>query len=207
MAGEELTNIGESQLVGDMNRIQSSGRHLLSLIDDILDISRIEAGKMELEISEFHVVEMIRETEEVIRPMVEKNNSKLIVKVNGQVGVMCSDMVKVRQILYNLLSNASKFTHEGEVKLEVSKCELSVFSAIDFVVTDTGIGMTDEQQSNLFEKFFQGESGINSHYQGTGLGLAITKHFSEMMDGEIEVKSTRGVGTSFKVTLPVEVRV
>ncbi len=205
MASEDLNKLGEEQLVGDMDRIQSSGKHLLNLINDILDLSKIEAGKMDLELSEFSIADLVRDTAEVIQPLIEKNGSKLNIVVDEQLGNMLADVVKVRQILLNLLSNAAKFTKNGEVELKVATNNKAEFPAINFIVTDTGIGMTDEQQANLFQKFFQGELGEDEKYQGTGLGLAITKHFSDMMGGVIGATSKRGEGTQFTVTLPMQV--
>lgn len=205
MVGEELDEKGESQLVDDMGRIKSSGKHLLDLINDILDLSKIEAGRMEFELNEFSIVDLIRDTAEVIRPLVESNGNQLKIVVDENLANMTADVIKTRQVLINLLSNASKFTKNGKVELKVEPNTIERKPAVDFIVSDTGIGMTPKQRARLFEKFFQGESGSDTRYEGTGLGLAISKHFCELMGGTIGVTSERGVGTTFSVTLPLRV--
>lgn len=207
MVEEELDNRGEHALVGDLERIKTSGKHLLNLINDILDLSKIEAGKMELEIAAFDIADLVRNTAKLVQPLIESNSSRLIVDVENGLDTMVADKIKVRQILFNLLSNAGKFTRDGEVTLRVHKIQNSRENRIRLEVCDTGIGMTEEQQAGLFDKFFQGETGVDEKYQGTGLGLAITRHFCVMMGGSIDVQSQRGIGSVFTVTLPAQVDV
>lgn len=198
MAKEELTDKSEPGLIEDMERIRSSGKHLLNLINDVLDLSRIEAGHMQLEPDEFSLQELVHETVEIIQPLVASNRNRFQLDLPDGNHGMVSDLVKTRQILFNLLSNACKFTHEGDIRLEVSIDP----GQVRFAVSDTGIGMTAEQQENLFQEFFQGEAGDNTRYQGTGLGLAITRHYVDMLGGNIDVTSRRGEGSCFAVSLP-----
>jgi len=201
MAREELDDKGNNDLVEDMDRIQASGKHLLNLINDILDLSKIEAGKVDLELSKFSVSDLVRETAEIVEPLAARSGNRFSYDTSAGSGTMLADLVKTRQILINLLSNACKFTSDGEVKLTVATED----DRIRFDVVDTGIGMTGEQQQNLFQEFFQGEAGPDSKYQGTGLGLALTRHFCRMMGGDITVQSKRGEGSCFSVILPLTV--
>ncbi|MCA9441470.1 MAG: response regulator, partial [Candidatus Omnitrophica bacterium] len=179
----------------------TAGRHLLGLINDILDISKIEAGKMEIYLEDFEPKPLVEEVLGTIQPLIEKNQNHLEVSISDQLGTMRGDVKKIRQTLFNLLSNASKFTEKGTIRFEARKREGDYYA--EFVVSDTGIGMTPEQMAKLFQPFAQAEAKIGSKYEGTGLGLAICKKFCEMMGGTIEVESEAGEGSTFRVVLPI----
>ncbi len=200
MLVEEAEDVGQEQFVPDLRKIHGAGKHLLGLINDILDLSKIEAGRMELYLERFEVESLATEVATTIRPLIEKNRNVLDLRVDPATGVMRGDLVKVRQILFNLLSNASKFTEDGTITLAVRPSGDSIV----FSVEDTGIGMTPAQQAKLFEAFSQADASTTKNYGGTGLGLAISKRFVEMMGGAIVVDSEAGRGTRFDVTLPRE---
>ncbi len=205
MLQEEAEDIGEKGFVSDLNKIRSAGKHLLSLINSILDISKIEAGKMELYLEPFTVQKLIEDTVPIVEPLVAKNGNKLQVKAGEDLGNMVADMVKIRQTLFNLLSNAAKFTQNGVITL-AARCEKKGDGDwILFAVSDTGIGMNEEQKNKLFTAFTQADNSITSKYGGTGLGLAISRHFCRMMGGDIRVESEPGKGTTFTVVLPRKV--
>lgn len=196
--------------IEDLESINGAGRHLLTLINDILDLSRIEAGKMTFYPETFELATLINNVVLTVKPLVEKNANVLEVDFHGEVGIMYTDQTKLRQVLYNLLSNAAKFTTNGKVTLRVKK-EMLDFHAdtpaiITFSVQDTGIGMSSEQQQQLFQPFSQGDASTTKKYGGTGLGLAISRHFCHMMGGEIFVRSESGLGSIFTVRLPLIVR-
>ncbi|NIR42846.1 MAG: GAF domain-containing protein [Gemmatimonadetes bacterium] len=204
MLQEEVQDLGHLELTDDLEKIRTAGRHLLSLINDILDLSKIEAGKMELHLESFDVRAMIEDVTTTARPLVEKNRNQLQVRTDPELGSMYSDLTKVRQMLLNLLSNASKFTEGGTIELTVERTsESNGPTMMSFSVSDTGIGMTPEQMDKLFEAFSQAEASTTSKYGGTGLGLAITRHFCEMMGGDVHVESGPGQGSTFTIELPV----
>jgi CheY-like chemotaxis protein/anti-sigma regulatory factor (Ser/Thr protein kinase) len=192
--------------VRDLKRIQGAGKHLLSLINDVLDLSKIEAGKMTLHLETFAVEPLVEEMITTLQPAAERNGNRLDLRMDGDVGVMYADITKVRQVLFNLLSNACKFTEKGTVTLEVER-QHAADERIVFRVTDTGIGMTPEQQRNVFQYFTQADSSTSRKYGGTGLGLAISRRFTHMMQGDIRVASTSGEGSVFTVELPARVPV
>ena len=196
MLTDEAEDQGLQRFVPDLKKIRTAGKQLLALINDILDLSKIEAGKVELHYEEFDVRDMINDVATISEPLAAKNSNTLIMNVVG--GVMYSDLTRIRQILFNLLSNACKFTQMGTVELTVTGEE----DFMKFQVKDSGIGMTPEQVGKVFEAFAQGDSSTTRKYGGTGLGLAITKKFCEMMDGTIQVDSGLGKGTTFTVRLP-----
>ncbi|MBI5712198.1 MAG: PAS domain S-box protein [Chloroflexi bacterium] len=210
MLEEEAKAIGQSALAEDMQRIYSSGKHLLGLINDILDLSKIEAGKMPLYLETFEVNTMILETVNLIQPLIEKNQNRLNLRPMNHTGEMHSDIVKVRQILYNLISNAAKFTTQGEITLEVSRETASAaMSDEDWIVlrvSDTGIGLSEEQIQQLFRPFVQGDTSTTRKFGGTGLGLAITKHFCQMLGGDIRAGGEVGKGATFTVKLPARIK-
>ncbi len=189
--------------IPDLQKIQSAGKHLLSLINDILDISKIEAGKMELFPESFEAGELIRDVVSTVHPLMEKNNNTLNVSCPEDIGTLYTDMTKVRQGLFNLLSNASKFTENGAISLSVSREISQTGEQIVFRVSDTGIGMTPEQMGKLFQAFSQADASTTRKFGGTGLGLLITKRFCEMMGGDIRAESEYGKGTAFTIRLPV----
>ncbi|MEL6457375.1 MAG: HAMP domain-containing sensor histidine kinase [Cyanobacteria bacterium J06621_15] len=205
---EDATDLGiEADFAADLEIINTSGKHLLELINDILDLSKIEAGKMTLYPETFEVLSLINNLVLTIKPTIEKNGSSLEIDYDGELGTMYQDQTRVRQILLNLLSNASKFTKNGKITLKIRRQKNAVASisgeTITFVVKDTGIGMTESQIEQLFQPFTQGDASTTKKYGGTGLGLAITRHFCQMMGGDIEVQSQFEVGSTFTVLLPV----
>ena len=205
MLEEETEGLGKETVVGDLQRIQSAGKHLLALINDILDLSKIEAGKMILHLETFDAAQMIGEIVSTVQPAAAKNASTVQVNV-GNVRDMHADLIKVRQILLNLLSNACKFTDHGVISLNVDRQLIDGRDWLQFEVGDTGIGMTPQQTKKLFKEFSQVDTSISRKYGGTGLGLAITYRFIQMMRGTIEVESEPGCGSTFTVRLPAEIR-
>ncbi|MBA3762201.1 MAG: response regulator [Chthoniobacterales bacterium] len=186
----------------DLEKINGAGRHLLALINDILDLSKIEAGKMELFLESFDVASMIDEVASTIRPMVEKNANTLHIERAADLGAMHADQIKVRQGLFNLLSNAAKFTHEGSITLQVEREVMESSEWIVFRVTDTGIGLSAEQTGKLFQDFTQADASTTRRFGGTGLGLALTRRFCQIMGGDVTVHSFPGEGSVFTIKLP-----
>ena len=203
MLAEDMQEQDETQVVDDLKKIQNAGRHLLTVINDILDLSKIEAGSIELYLEDFGIGAMVDEVTTTIRPIAEAKSNELIVKCPKNIGDMHSDLTRVRQILFNLLGNASKFTNKGEVRLEVSRQQHEGREWIVFTVVDTGIGLTTEQIENkIFQPFRQADASTTRSHGGTGLGLTISKKFCEMLGGQIDVRSTLGKGSTFTLTLP-----
>ncbi|MEW6494346.1 MAG: response regulator [Cyanobacteriota bacterium] len=250
MLQEEAEDLGQDDFIPDLQKIYGAGKHLLGLINDILDLSKIEAGRMELYLESFDVTSMVQDVVTTIQPLVEKNVNTLHVECDRNLGLMYADLTKVRQSLFNLLSNACKFTQQGTITLRVSRgagelgswgagelgskrareqgswgveeknllhplvnsashhpipSSLNTQNCIVFTVTDTGIGMTPEQMSKLFEAFSQADASTTRQYGGTGLGLAITKKLCQMMGGDIAVESELGKGSTFAIQIPVRV--
>jgi len=203
MLEEEVGEIGHPELAADLQKIRSAGRHLLALINDILDLSKIEAGKTELYFEEFDAAEMLREVATTIQPLVARNANRLQLQLPEMLGTLHADLTKVRQMLLNLLSNACKFTDHGTVTLAAAR-ERAEDGAetVVFRVTDSGIGMTPAQMARLFEAFSQAEASTTRKYGGTGLGLAISRRFARMMGGDVTVESISGEGSTFTVRLP-----
>ncbi|RKN85439.1 response regulator [Paenibacillus ginsengarvi] len=200
MLVEEAEELGEQMFVEDLGKIRKAGMHLLSLINDILDISKIEAGKMEIHTETFDLSELIRDVITTVKPLVDKNGNRLeTCLIEGE---MTTDVTKLRQILINLLSNASKFTKDGIVALDVYRENRDLRSGYCFRIRDTGIGMTAEQVGKLFQPFTQADSSTTREYGGTGLGLAISGSFCEMLGGVIDVASEKGAGSTFTCWLP-----
>jgi PAS domain S-box-containing protein len=197
----EREDIGET-FREDLERIESSGRHLLNLINEILDLSKIEAGKMDVSAETFSVEELVREVETNTRPIADENNNEFITDVDSTVGALSSDRTKVHQCLVNLLSNACKFTEEGTVSLRAFPDELNGTEAVTFEVEDTGIGISEDERKELFEAFEQIEETSTREFEGTGLGLTITKRFTDMLHGRLEVESEEGEGSLFRLTVP-----
>jgi signal transduction histidine kinase len=202
MLQEEAEDLDEQAFLPDLQRINGAGKHLLGLINDILDLSKIEAGRMDLFVEEFEVGRLVRDVQAIVQPLMEKNVNTLVVVCPGDVGTMHADQTKLRQALFNLLSNAAKFTDHGTISLTVQR---ESDAGLTFAVTDTGIGMTDEQLGRLFEAFSQAEASTRSRYGGTGLGLAISRHFCRLMGGDLTVESVYGEGSTFTVRLPAVV--
>ncbi len=211
---EEAKELSYTDFIPDLEAIHCSGKHLLALIDDILDISKIEAGQMKLYLETFDIPTLINEVVTTTHPLVEKNGNTLLIDCASDLGTMHADPTKVRQVLLNLLSNAAKFTKQGSITLEVSREEKSKvtsldeeldFSSIVFRVTDTGIGMTPEQLKEIFKAFTQGDASTTRKYGGTGLGLTISRHFCQMMSGDIAAFSQPNRGSTFTVRIPGQV--
>jgi len=202
---EEAEDLGQDDFVPDLKKIHAAAKHLLALINDILDLSKIEAGKMTIFAESFDVGAMLGDVVSTIRPLVEKNRNTLTVQSPDDLGTMRADLTKVRQVLFNLLSNATKFTQDGTIRLEAARQHAETGPQMTFSVRDSGIGMTPAQMGKLFQAFMQAESSTARNYGGTGLGLAISRKFCQMMGGDITVESEYGRGTTFTVTLPVDV--
>jgi len=205
MLEEETRDSGKLENQQDLRKIQSAGKHLLSLINDVLDLSKIEAGKMGLHLETFDVSLMVEEMVTTLQPAIAKNANNVQVRMAGDVGMMRADATKVRQILFNLMSNACKFTDHGTISLDVSQSAMEGQEWIRFRVKDTGIGISAKQQEKLFQEFSQADATISRKYGGTGLGLAISHRFVQMMKGRIGVESQPGQGSTFTVYLPAQV--
>ena len=194
---EEADELGPGECVPDLQKILAAGKHLLGLINDVLDLSKVEAGKMTLYLEEFPVSSVVDDVLATVNPLVAKNGNQLELRLQPDVGGMTADLTKVRQCLLNLLSNAAKFTQHGTITLAVSAGD-----RIRFAVADTGIGMTPEQLGRVFESFSQADDSTTRKYGGTGLGLAISRRFARLMGGDITVESAIGMGSTFTLELP-----
>lgn len=199
---EEAEDDGLDTMVEDLQRITDSGNHLLGLINDILDISKIEAGRMELFLSEFDIGKVLDVMRSVSVPLGETNNNRVEFQIPDNLGEMFSDETRLRQCLLNLIGNACKFTENGQVTLSVVPYKRAALEWLKFEVSDTGIGMTEEQMGKIFEDFAQAEGDTTAKFGGTGLGLSITKQLVEMMGGELSVSSRVGTGSTFSIDLP-----
>src|SRR5687767_13519740 len=202
MLQEEATDRELDSFCADLEKITVSGKHLLALINDILDLSKIEAGKMELYLETFELKALIDDVAATIKPMVENNSNKLHIERAGDLAAMRADQVKVRQALFNLLSNAAKFTHDGSITLNASREMMDDAEWIVFRVTDTGIGLSPDKIVRLFQDFTQADASTTRKCGGTGLGLALTRRFCQMMGGDVTVSSVPGQGSIFTIKLP-----
>ena len=218
MLVEDAEELGNLEVVSDLDKIRTAGKHLLRLIDDILDISKIEADKMEIYLESFDVGGLIDEVATTIKPLMDKNTNTLQVLSADNIGAMHGDLMKVRQVILNLLSNAAKFSANGAIVLTVERitseelknkyqprvAQMLILDSefLIFRVTDTGIGMTKEQQERLFQPFTQADNSTTRKYGGTGLGLTISQRFCQMMGGDIEVTSELNCGSTFTACLP-----
>ncbi len=205
MLAEDAEASGNADLVSDLKKILTAGRHLLGLINDVLDLSKIEAGKMRLYLETFEVSGVVQEAIETARPLIEKKRNRLEVRCPEGLGSIREDATKVRQVLLNLLSNAGKFTEGGLVTLDVRREVGPAGNWVFFRVSDTGIGMTPAETAKLFEAFVQADAGTSKKFGGTGLGLAITRKLCRLMGGDIAVESAPGRGSTFTVRLPGEI--
>lgn len=199
---EEAKEMEPEEIVPDLERILGASRHLLAIINDILDLSKIEAGKMDLYRETFEIAPFIEDVVSIVKPMIEKNANRLEVLCPKDIGSMHADQTRIRQGLFNLLGNASKFTERGKITLSVARAETESTSRLTFSVSDTGIGMTPEQIQKIFRPFTQADNSTTRKYGGTGLGLTITKRFCQIMGGDVTVESEYGVGTTFTIHLP-----
>jgi signal transduction histidine kinase len=204
MLAEEASDIGRDDFIQDLERIRGSGKHLLSLINEILDLSKIEAGKMDLFLESFDLQPMLNGVVDSLAPVVTANGNRIELQVPGAMVRMHTDQTKLRQILFNLLSNACKFTENGVITVRVALDTAG--GDVVLAVHDSGIGMTAEQLARLFQPFTQADASTTRKYGGTGLGLTISKHFAQMMGGEIQVTSRLEEGSTFTVRLPLDAR-
>ncbi len=202
MIMEESEDLGQLEFIPDLKRIQGAGKHLLSLINDILDISKIEAGRMELYLETFNVDQMLEDIKSTVSLLVTQRGNQFILDSSGPLGEMTTDLTKVRQALLNLISNAAKFTENGSVTLTTQRKTIDNREWFEFRVLDSGIGIAENKQGILFDEFTQADDSTTRNYGGTGLGLAITKRFCEMLGGTISVESQLGEGSTFTICLP-----
>lgn len=201
---DDAADLNCSEIIPDLDKIRGSGEHLLTLINDVLDLSKIEAGKMELHVESFSLPALVTEVEQTIKPLITKNHNVLRVVFLDPIEQITLDRVKLRQSLFNLLGNASKFTEGGEIIWQISLEEGPGGRLMIHEITDTGIGMSQEQAESLFHMFQQGDSSRTRRYGGTGLGLAITKRLCQLMGGDISVESVEGRGSTFRFWLPTK---
>ena len=203
---EEAVDANNAELIPDLNKILTAAKHLLDLINDILDLAKISAGRMELTVATFDLTLMVRDVQTLVAPLADKHANQFVVDVPNALGVMIADERRVRQILINLLSNAFKFTTNGTVTLQVRRVQMNSHEMIEFAVADTGKGMTADQVSRLFQRFYQADPSTTREQGGTGLGLAITQSFNDVMGGDpIHVSSVPDQGSHFVVRLPAVV--
>ncbi len=207
MLEEEFADIGQESMVPDLRKIHAAGRHLLALINDILDLSKIEAGKTELFIERFDVRQMIDDVSSTVDPLIANKANRLVVDIADDLGGMEADLTKIRQTLFNLLSNAAKFTEAGTITLAARRESAETGEWMVFSVADTGIGMTPEQMDKMFQPFSQADASTTRRYGGTGLGLAISRAFCDMMGGTITLDSVYGHGSTFTMRLPAVVAI
>ncbi|MEM6795728.1 MAG: response regulator [Acidobacteriota bacterium] len=202
MLVEECEERGHEEMLPDLSKILRAGQHLLALINDVLDLSKIEAGKMTLFVEDIDPARLVDDVVTTIEPLVAKNSNRLEVQLGEDLGTLRADETKLRQTLFNLLSNASKFTENGSILLGLERRQ----GRFVFTVIDSGIGMTPDQQARVFEEFTQADASTTRKYGGTGLGLSICRKFCQLMGGDITVESAPGRGSTFRVELPAEVR-
>jgi len=200
---EDAADRGDAASIADLEKIDAAGKHLLHLINDILDLSKIEAGRMDVYLEQVPLVRLLDEVKTLVSPMMKKNENTFVLDCEAAIGSLRTDVTKLKQSLINLLSNAAKFTKKGTVTLRVRSDEAAGQNSIRFDVIDSGIGMTDEQLGRLFQAFTQADSSTTRHFGGTGLGLTITKHFCTMLGGSIAVTSTPRQGSTFTIRLPL----
>ena len=190
------------QDVEPLDRVLGAGRHLLALINDILDLSKIEAGRMELQLESFALAPLIANVVKTIEPLAAKNGNRVVVHCDAAIGTLHADQMRLRQALLNLMSNANKFTEHGTITINARQRQEDGCDQLTTAVADTGIGMTEEQMGRLFQEFSQADASTTRKYGGTGLGLAISKRFCQMMGGDITVESEHGRGSTFTIRLP-----
>jgi signal transduction histidine kinase len=198
---EDQANSGRK--MQDLERIHAAGRHLLALVNNVIDLSSIEANRLEVSSEPVQVASLINEVISTASPLVAKRDNRMVLNMPEDLGTIELDALKLRQSLLNLLSNAAKFTTKGTIMLTVIKRSTDKGDWLTLEVTDNGIGMTPEGLAKIFENFSQAEHDTANRFGGTGLGLALTKRFCQMMGGSIEVRSQRGVGTSFTIDIPI----
>jgi signal transduction histidine kinase len=205
MLTEDAEELEQNDFIPDLQKICAAGKHLLGLINDVLDLSKIESGKMELFIENVDLQIILDEVKGTVQPLMEKKENVFKMELSDGLGKMQTDMTKLRQILLNLLSNAAKFTEKGIIHFRINRQIRQNGDRIVFCVTDDGIGMTEDQQEKLFQPFTQADVSTTRRYGGTGLGLSITKQFTEMMGGSIHMNSKLGNGCTFSIDLPAQI--
>ncbi len=203
MLMEEAEDIGQEEFIPDLKKINQAGNHLLALINDVLDLSKIESGKMEAFAETIELDGLIDEVSSTVQPLMEKNNNRLSVERGEHLGYAHQDLTKLRQALFNLLSNAAKFTHEGTVTLRVDRSQQAGESWLTFKVSDTGIGIAEDKLEHVFKEFTQADGSTTRDYGGTGLGLSISRRFCELLGGDLNVRSQPGEGSTFAIRIPV----
>jgi adenylate cyclase len=207
MLHESAEDEGLTHFTDDLNKIQDAGRHLLGLISDILDLSKIEAGKLDVYLENVVVAQLVEEVQTIIEPLARRNGNRLEIACSPDMDELHTDRTKLKQSIINLLSNASKFTSNGVVRLDARRTQRGAAPFVSFAISDTGIGMTPEQLAKLFQPFTQADASTIKRFGGTGLGLAITKHFCEMLGGQVTVQSEPGKGSTFTIMLPDQSKV
>ena len=207
MLEEEAEDFGYQDITPDLQKIQKAGKHLLALINDILDISKIEAGKVEMHLEAFELRSLVTEVKNTITPVVEQNKNTFVLEANDDhLGMITNDATKLRQVVYNLMSNAAKFTENGTITLAIKRYLDAGNEWLEMAIRDTGIGMTPEQTEKIFQEFIQADLSTTKKYGGTGLGLPISRHFTQMMGGDITVTSVLGEGSTFTVKILAHVK-
>jgi len=199
---EEMEEGGLEQLAQDQRKVRSAAQHLQALIDELLDFTKLEAGRVELDPDRIELDELVANLLDTVTPLASRNGNRLEVRLADPLGEVRSDRLKLNQCLYNLLSNACKFTERGLITLDIRRESIAGQDWIEFKVSDTGIGMTEEQLGRLFQPFSQGDSSITRKYGGTGLGLAISRSLCHLLGGEISVVSALAQGSSFLMRVP-----
>jgi signal transduction histidine kinase/pSer/pThr/pTyr-binding forkhead associated (FHA) protein len=202
---EDAEDDGNDEAAADLSKIRAAGKHLLDLINSVLDLSKIEAGRMDLYLESFDLKKLVNDCSGIIKPLLEQNGNELVIEVPDDIGEMTADLTKVRQTLVNLLSNAAKFTDQGRVTLKVSRHRIADEDWLAFAVTDTGIGIKEEHMKHLFQAFSQADASTTRKYGGTGLGLALSRSLCKLMGGSISVESEVGKGSTFSIRLPAKV--
>jgi len=202
MLAEEAEEIGQAEFIPDLKKINQAGTHLLALINDVLDLSKIESGKMEAFAEDIGLDTLVDEVSSTAQPLMGKNNNKLSIERGQNLGDAHQDLTKLRQSLFNLLSNAAKFTHDGTVTLHVERTEQAGIDWLTFAVSDTGIGIAEDKLDHVFEEFTQADGSTTRDYGGTGLGLAISRRFCQLLGGDLSVHSTIGEGSTFTIRVP-----
>jgi PAS domain S-box-containing protein len=198
---EEADERGLHGSIDELRKVQFAGKHLLGLISDILDLSKIEAGRMDIHLETFDVADTVATVIDTVRPLLARNGNRVVVECPASLGFVHADLTKIRQILFNLLSNAAKFTTRGVIRLVAARTH-GTAGQVQFTISDTGIGMTGPQMAQLFQAFSQADTSTARRFGGTGLGLAITRAFTDMLGGTVDVESEPGAGSKFTVRLP-----
>ncbi|MEL6435298.1 MAG: ATP-binding protein, partial [Pseudomonadota bacterium] len=196
---------GNGAQISDLQKISAAGKHLLSMVNDILDISKIEAGKTELYVEDVDVEKLLDEIEMTARPLAAKNTNAFEMIAPEKIGVVSIDLTKLRQAVFNLLSNAAKFCQNGKITMSVSREDIDGRNMLVVKVADTGIGIAPEALENLFENFAQANASVTAKFGGTGLGLSLSRNLCRLMGGDLTVESVKGEGSTFTVTIPTQV--